>query len=223
MFQFIRHRANKRKLRLFACACCRRIWELLLDERSRKAVEVSERYADDAASKAELSAAQARAAEGVRKSYEQHRSNQWPDCVRSGKRWEAAKAAKAVARATDKASIVAEEMGLAAGYALNAEAIGNTQHVIDLFRSAQAHFLRDIFGNPFLPVTINPAWLARNHGTVSKIAQAIYDERAFDRMPILADALEEAGCTSQDILNHCRQQGEHVRGCWVVDAILGKT
>ncbi len=56
-----------------------------------------------------------------------------------------------------------------------------------------------------------------------KLAQAIYDERDFDRMPILADALEEAGCTNIDILTHCRQPGEHVRGCWVVDAIFGKT
>jgi hypothetical protein len=57
---------------------------------------------------------------------------------------------------------------------------------------------------------------------VQKMAQANYDERAFDRMPILAGALEEAGCTSQDILGHCRQPGEHVRGCWVVDLLLGK-
>jgi hypothetical protein len=57
---------------------------------------------------------------------------------------------------------------------------------------------------------------------VVKVAQAIYDERAFDRMSILADALEEAGCTDQDILAHCRSGGDHVRGCWVVDLVLGK-
>jgi hypothetical protein len=60
------------------------------------------------------------------------------------------------------------------------------------------------------------------NNTVIALAEAIYDERAFDRLPILADALEEAGCTNADILNHCRQPGEHVRGCWVVDLILGK-
>ncbi|MBL8798934.1 MAG: hypothetical protein JNM56_33930 [Planctomycetia bacterium] len=79
--------------------------------------------------------------------------------------------------------------------------------------------LRDIFGNPFHPVTINPAWRTL---TVISLAQAIYDERAFDRLPILADALEDAGCDSADILNHCRQPGEHVRGCWCVDLILSK-
>jgi hypothetical protein len=88
-------------------------------------------------------------------------------------------------------------------------------------RRLQCEFVRDIF-NPFHPVSINAAWLTWNDGTVQKIAQAIYDDRAFDRLPILADALEEAGCTDADILNHCRQPVEHVRGCWVVDRILGK-
>src|SRR5262249_22250590 len=79
--------------------------------------------------------------------------------------------------------------------------------------------VRDIFGNPFSPVTVNRSWLTSN---VTALAQSIYDEKAFDRMPILADALEEAGCTNTDILNHCRQPAEHVRGCWVVDLVLGK-
>jgi hypothetical protein len=77
--------------------------------------------------------------------------------------------------------------------------------------------MRDILGNPFRPVTIDAAWTS---GTVVKLAQAIYDERAFDRMPILADALEDAGYTNQDILEHCRGGGEHVRGCWVLDLLL---
>ena len=62
-----------------------------------------------------------------------------------------------------------------------------------------------------------------NDGTVHRVAQAIYDERAFERMPILADALEDAGCDNADILNHCRNGGEHVRGCWVIDLLLGKS
>jgi hypothetical protein len=88
----------------------------------------------------------------------------------------------------------------------------------------QCHHLRDLFSPlPFRPISINLVMLSWNDGTVPKIAQAIYDERAFDRMPILADALEEAGCTDAEILNHCRQPGEHVRGCWVVDLLLGKS
>jgi hypothetical protein len=96
-------------------------------------------------------------------------------------------------------------------------------------QARQCRVLRCIIGNPFRPVTINPAWLAWNDGTVVKLAEAIYQERElpsghFDgtRLGVLADALEEAGCTNTDILDHCRQQEEHVRGCWVVDALLGK-
>jgi hypothetical protein len=88
--------------------------------------------------------------------------------------------------------------------------------------AAEASILRCILGNPFRAVTISPSWQLWNEKTISRIAEAIYDERAFDRMPILADALEEAGCTNADILNHCRQPDEHVRGCWVVDLLLGK-
>jgi hypothetical protein len=85
--------------------------------------------------------------------------------------------------------------------------------------AVQARLLRDIFGNPFRPVTVDPAWQTAN---IVALAQAMYDERAFDRMPILGDALEDAGCTNADVLTHCRQPGEHVRGCWVVDLLLGK-
>jgi hypothetical protein len=90
-------------------------------------------------------------------------------------------------------------------------------------RQHQARVLHCIFGNPFRPSPSLPSvTLAWNDGTVRRIAQGIYIDRAFDRLPILADALEEAGCTNADILAHCRQPGEHVRGCWVVDLLLGK-
>lgn len=80
--------------------------------------------------------------------------------------------------------------------------------------------LRDIFGNPFRPVALDPAWLSWNNATVSALAQSIYCDRAFDRIPILADALEDGGCHDPDILGHCRGPGPHVRGCWVVDLLL---
>lgn len=117
-------------------------------------------------------------------------------------------------------------------------------------RAEKAAILRDIFGNPFRKVTfwksrisntlldfpINDCFLRWNDRLVPRLAQGIYDERAFDRMPILADALEEAGCTNEDILMHCRGlefvddrtwateplRGQHVRGCWVIDLLLGK-
>ena len=84
----------------------------------------------------------------------------------------------------------------------------------------QCAILRCIFGNPFRAGTCDTAWQT---ATVTSLAQAIYDERAFDRLPILADALEDAGCTNADILSHCRGPGPHVRGCWVVDLLLGRS
>jgi hypothetical protein len=95
--------------------------------------------------------------------------------------------------------------------------------VVEAEKRIQAHLLRDVVGNPFRP----PPALALsvrewNENTPRRIAQTIYEERAFDRLPILADALEDAGCDNVDILAHCRGPGPHVRGCWVVDLILGK-
>ncbi len=84
----------------------------------------------------------------------------------------------------------------------------------------QAELLRDIFGNPFRPVTFDPEWRT---STVMALAQQMYESRDFGAMPILADALQDAGCDSDDILSHCRDpQQVHVRGCWVVDLVLGK-
>lgn len=83
-------------------------------------------------------------------------------------------------------------------------------------------FVSDMLGNPFQPVLLDPAWLSWQTGTIPKLAHSIYQERAFDRLPILADALEEAGCDNAEILAHCRQPGVHARGCWVVDLVLGK-
>jgi hypothetical protein len=89
-------------------------------------------------------------------------------------------------------------------------------------RAAQWKLLEDVFGEKPRDKKIDPAWLQWKDGTIPKLAQAIYDERAFDRMPELADALEAAGCTSEEILAHCRGPGEHSKGCWVVDLVLGK-
>lgn len=80
--------------------------------------------------------------------------------------------------------------------------------------------LRCIFGNPFRPIVFADSWRSE---TAVALASAIYAERAFDRLPILADALEEAGCDHADVLSHCRGSGPHARGCWVVDRVLGKS
>jgi hypothetical protein len=94
----------------------------------------------------------------------------------------------------------------------------------------QWSWILDIFGNPFRPVAVNPAILAWHDAAIIRLAQAAYEERHLPegtldngRLAVLVDALEEAGCTDADILGHCRSGGEHVRGCWLVDALLGKT
>src|SRR5262249_40412108 len=82
---------------------------------------------------------------------------------------------------------------------------------------------RDIFGNPFRPLpSLDRLQSARNGRIITDLAKAIYEERTFDRLPILADALEAAGCVDGEILSHCRQPGPHVRGCWVLDFLLGR-
>jgi hypothetical protein len=86
-------------------------------------------------------------------------------------------------------------------------------------RKAACRLIREIFGNPFRPVAFSPEWRT---DTAVMLAQQMYDSRDFSAMPILADALQDAGCDNQDILQHCRGDGPHVRGCWVVDLVLGK-
>ena len=84
----------------------------------------------------------------------------------------------------------------------------------------QAELLREIFGNPFENPFFKPTWRTTD---VMLLAQGIYDAKAFDRMPILADALQDAGCDNEDILAHCRDTSlTHVRGCWALDLVLGK-
>lgn len=95
------------------------------------------------------------------------------------------------------------------------------QHAADE-AARQAELVRCVLGNPFHPASFDPTWLAASDGAAQRIAQVIYDGRVFTDLPILADALEEAGCAEASILTHCRTPGLHARGCWVVDGVLGK-
>lgn len=208
MLVFLRGKASKRKLRLFEVACCRRIWHLLTDERSRRLVEVAEQYADghpippgpleSAAMEAVCrfsteSALFAAARAAVKTIWDHSPDSPYPN--------------------SSHPPMVRDALAIA----------GNAAEAVPSEPPVQAALLRDVFGNPFRPKPILPSvWLAWNDSTIPKLAQTIYDDRAFDRLPILADALEEAGCTNADMLDHCRQPGEHVRGCWVIDLILGK-
>jgi hypothetical protein len=93
-------------------------------------------------------------------------------------------------------------------------------HRTRVSRNVLCQIIRDIFGNPFRPVAFNPSWRTF---TAVGLARTMYESRDFTAMPILADALEEAGCDELSVLAHCRGDGSHVRGCWVVDLVLGKS
>jgi hypothetical protein len=85
-----------------------------------------------------------------------------------------------------------------------------------------AALVRDVMGNPFRPTVVDERWLAWNGGTIVRVAEAVYAERAFERLPVLADALEDAGCNDADILGHLRGPGPHALGCWSLDLLLQK-
>jgi 2'-5' RNA ligase len=205
MLAFLEGRASDRKLRLFCVACCRGIWHLLPHKTSRTAVEVAEHYSDGLVSDKELWLAYEDAhyyLSMVIKNWADHAviasvvtAN--PEIHRPGKGYMPGLNAVSVAdQAMEAAACTSIQM------------------------AAQTDFLRCIFGpHPVRLVTLDAAW--RTPG-MKRLAQAIYDERRFCDLPILADALEEAGCTDADVLGHCRSEGSHVRGCWVLDLILDK-
>jgi hypothetical protein len=198
-------RQHPRKGLLFGVACCERIRHLLIDPRSQAAVEMAARYADGLAGAEQLKRAE-RAAGAAHVDAFKARGN--PGASAEGAAWFVASLdAWFAASQASSFAYAAAEYGLETG----------REH------TAQAHLLRCVFGPlPFRSVAIDPFWLAFCEGSVVQLAQGVYEDRAFDRMPILADALEEAGCTDAGILAHCRQSGKHTRGCWVLDLLLGK-
>jgi hypothetical protein len=206
MLMRLRGRASSRKLRLFAAACCRRAWHLLPYKRSRKAVEAVERYADGAAEARELTWAH-EVADADSRRYTSHSH----PAVRV--------AAEAVAQAAMPRARDAMVCARLAAHALGLDDLADW----DAERTAQSGLLRDIFGAlSFRPVDVEPAWLRWNHATVRRLAQAVYRDRRFGDLPVLADALEEAGCSDADLLGHCRGGGVHVRGCWALDLLLAR-
>jgi hypothetical protein len=215
MLHFLRGKASERQLRLFEVACCRRIWQLLSDERSRQAVELAERYADAQATKEELEAA-AEAAWSVWELDTERASmeGQWDK--------DSGSLPYTPSAAAYNVAIPLGWWGGAPAFIAPHEIAREVAADSGAEDDEQCILLRDIFGKPCRPVAADAAWLTWNGGTVIKLAQAIYDDRAFDRLPVLADALEEAGCSDPEILGHCRGPGPHVRGCWVVDLLLAK-
>ena len=204
---------TERKCRLFAVACCRRIWQFIPDEESRQIVESLERVADAGCTEEEWGAA--------RDAYRANEDDE-AEYLRSRLPWAEQYALSAVVTCTiDKNNRLAD---MVAGYCsavIEADSyLGEKGERRQAETRAQCDLVRDLFGNPFRPVSLDSTWLTPD---VLALARGISMERAFDRMPILADALQDAGCDNEDVLSHCRDaSATHVRGCWVVDLLLGK-
>jgi hypothetical protein len=183
-----------RPLRLAACALWRRHAHFLKTIEERQAVQVAERYADGKASLESLAAFRA---------------------LRLGV---AAGRGNTALRETQ--SRVRQCLPWSTVIAPDGELIPPESH--QQVMRLTADLIREVIGNPFQAPAMRPEWLAANDSAVVRLAEAIYQEQAFERMPILGDALEDGGCSDERILTHCRQHGEHVRGCWVLDLVLGK-
>jgi hypothetical protein len=187
-------RDSERKLRLFAVACCRRFAHLLPKGASRQAVEVAERFADEKADRDELVSALSEAVYALP-------AVGASDLAANAAKYAALPSARAAAYAVCEVTFIIRQ---------------------DAGRAWQCDLLREIFGHPYRPVTIERAWRASNDGAVIKLAQAIYDDRNFAHLPVLGDALEDAGCRDELLLDHCRGRAEHLRGCWLLDLLLGR-
>jgi hypothetical protein len=210
LLDFLSGRITARKLRLFACACCRSVWHLIQETDSRNAVLTSEQYADDRAKLEDLLELRRRADAAATLAWEL-----WDDGTPA--------ALDAAAAAASEDPLMAAN--LASDYAARAAQVDadDDQTAWKNEQRRQCCFLRDLVGDPWhCPSRIDQFLLDWGSGTVLRMAKSVYDDRHFEDLAILADALEEAGCQDAEILAHCRGPGLHVRGCWVVDLILSK-
>jgi hypothetical protein len=194
-------KVSDRRLRLFATAYCRRYRNVFDDPRSRKAVEIAELYADGLATEIQRKEAH-RNARKVASDRMQEGDWSWEPWI--------------------VASVASDHIG--SWYAIVGAADFSATQTASSEPSgpggiSPTHLIWCIFVNPFRPVAFDPRWRTAD---VVGLARGIYEDRAFDRLPLLADALMDAGCAEEQLLAHCRSDGPHVRGCWAVDLVLGK-
>ena len=213
MLQFLEGAPIDRKLRMFACACRRRISDKLYDS-DRAAMEAMERIIEEPGGVESLDRREVEAGGYFFSCYVVCYWGAEPAAelcrATASRAWNAA-----IAAALDSASGAGEQ------FFEDSQTYGNNDEAEDFERRTQAAFLRDIFGNPFRNTHFSPVWRT---DTAMSLARTMYESRDFSAMPILADALQDAGCDSEDVLNHCRDANQvHVRGCWVVDLVLGKS
>jgi hypothetical protein len=224
MLRHVGAKASARKLRLLAVACCRRVPEYFADDQFARLVDLVERQAEGEASHEEWQW-------GVRTAHELTvpPAADAPDSVREA-------VVRALLGLVSSPPVEGADrvLGWTAAVAVRAAGAGRSLAAERTATRQQADLLREVFGNPFLERTVVPAWMSTGGSAifpnwmirVSETAKALADgvqaDQAFERLPILADALEEAGCTDTDLLAHLREPGHHVRGCWALDLVLGK-
>jgi hypothetical protein len=206
MLNLLTEQASPRKLRLYAIGCCRRIWHLMRDDRCRHAVEVAQRFVEGRATAFDLEAAGRTVASVARV---------WGDIGSTVARSTFALGGAAWAATRSSAWVAAWDAAFDARGAARDNVKGTDW---EKERAWQAELLRDLVGNPFRPLRLDPAWLTQD---VLQLARVIYDEEQFGEMPYLADALLDAGCSHAALLEHCRARTPHYRGCWVIDLLLG--
>jgi hypothetical protein len=241
-----RVQGGKRKLRLFAVGCFRQEWHLFDDERCRRAAEVAERLADGVVTREEVVEAVAGAQAVVREALGQLRELDAQGVPPGPARWGVVvrrSLGSSVERVLSKMQVRSAELAAmcviaAVGFRAAADSGAAPAPEEDpppiwrrrplpvqdpdvgaALEARQADLVRDVFGDPFRPAAIDPSWRS---DSVRRLAQMIYEERHWDDLPILADALEDAGCADAAVLAHCRGGGEHARGCWLVDRLAGQ-
>jgi hypothetical protein len=222
MLEFLHGPVSDRKLRLFIASYCRRNLHLFHDERFPRSISVAECFADGRIDDTELS-----------QSYIEM-SRIWTDSLRpaASERWQSVRVTSFAimadtCRRAVRPTITSRIIGLAAEGVIRVLAEGIYDDSLQRTEGqVQVQFLHEIFGNPFRLLAINPAWLT---STVVSLASVAYEQRNLPsggldakRLGVLADALEDAGCTNADILWHLRSAGVHVRGCWALDLLLSK-
>jgi hypothetical protein len=204
-----------RRQRLFVCGCARHIDPFLTDGRSRRAIDTAEKFTDGLATFASLLHAHAEAAGALKLLSLQEGAARLS--ASGGERDRALEAARHAARVAWLATLP-EPIGTAATR-IAADHVRQTLLWLDEDASFDLEELHDDLTPP-ADVGLDPAWLQWNDATVYRLALRIDAERRYADLPILADALEEAGCGLADFLGHCRGHGPHIKGCWVVDLIL---
>jgi len=234
MLSWLRGKATNRKKRLFGFACCRRIWNLIGNEKIRSAVLLAERFADGLLTDEERAVAHAEAEAVARESgLAMHDRALWA-CANVLHKYPGI----AINASYNAVHVVQWDALVRAGFYRAGQPVYSPEfdalnrRAYDEEQGEQCDIVRELFGNPFRPLPPRrdkrkwherkQRWREANDGAVRKLAEVIYADSRFADCPILADALEDAGCADAELLGHLRSPGPHVRGCWALDLILGK-